>query len=81
MRKLALVLAGWLTGVSGRATAAPPVAAPGTGTYALARQRMVEEQLVAPGRDITNARASGATLTGTIRCPSVMGRPSLSLTS
>jgi protein-L-isoaspartate(D-aspartate) O-methyltransferase len=56
MRKLALVLAGWLTGLTGRGTAAPPVAAPGTDPYALARQRMVAEQLVAPGRDITNAR-------------------------
>jgi protein-L-isoaspartate(D-aspartate) O-methyltransferase len=56
MRKLALVLAGWLTGLTGRGTAAPPAAAPGTDAYALARQRMVAEQLVAPGRDITNAR-------------------------
>jgi protein-L-isoaspartate(D-aspartate) O-methyltransferase len=53
---MALVLAGWLTGLAGRGTAAPPVAAPGADTYALARQRMVVEQLAAPGRDITNAR-------------------------
>ena len=56
MRKLALLLAGWLTGLTGRGTAAPPTAPPGTDPYALARQRMVAEQLVAPGRDITNAR-------------------------
>jgi protein-L-isoaspartate(D-aspartate) O-methyltransferase len=54
--KVALMLAGWLTGLTGRGTAAPPVAAPGADPYALARQRMVAEQLVAPGRDITNAR-------------------------
>jgi len=56
MRKLALVLAGWLTGLTSRGTAATAVPAPGTDSYALARQRMVAEQLVAPGRDITNAR-------------------------
>jgi len=54
MRKLALVMAGWLTGLAGRGAAAPAVATPGTEPYALARQRMVAEQLVAPGRDITN---------------------------
>ena len=56
MRRLALVLAGWLTGLTGRGTAAPPVAAPGADAYALERQRMVTEQLEAPGRNITNAR-------------------------
>ena len=56
MRKLALVLAGWLASLNGRGTAAPVVAAPGTDPFALARQRMVAEQLVRPGRDITNAR-------------------------
>ena len=56
MRNLALVLAGWLAGLTGRGTAAPVVAAPGTDPFALARQRMVAEQLVRPGRDITNAR-------------------------
>jgi protein-L-isoaspartate(D-aspartate) O-methyltransferase len=50
------VLAGWLTSLSGRGTAAPLVSAPGTNAYAVARQRMVAEQLVAPGRDITNTR-------------------------
>jgi len=60
MRKVALVLAGWLTGLTGRGTAAPPAAAPWTDPYALARQRMVAEQLVAPGRDITNARVLAA---------------------
>src|ERR1017187_9123853 len=56
MRKLALLLAGWLAGLTGRVTAAPSPAAAGTDPYALARQRMVAEQLVRPGRDITNAR-------------------------
>ena len=53
---MALVLAGWLTGLTGRGAAAPALAAAGTDSYALARRRMVAEQLVAPGRDITNAR-------------------------
>jgi len=56
MRRFALVLAGWLTGLTSRGTAASPAPAPGTDLYALARQRMVAEQLVTPGRDITNAR-------------------------
>ncbi len=56
MRKEALILAGWLTGLTSRGTAGAPVAAPGTDPYALARQRMVAQQLVVPGRDITNAR-------------------------
>jgi protein-L-isoaspartate(D-aspartate) O-methyltransferase len=53
---MAFVMAGWLTGLTARGAAAPPAAAVGTDPYALARQRMVAEQLVAPGRDITNAR-------------------------
>jgi protein-L-isoaspartate(D-aspartate) O-methyltransferase len=56
MRKLALVMAGWLTGLTGRGTAAPPLAAAGTDSYVPARQRMVAEQLAGPGRGITNAR-------------------------
>jgi protein-L-isoaspartate(D-aspartate) O-methyltransferase len=56
MRKMALVLAGWLAGLTGRGTAAPSLTAAGTDPYALARQRMVTEQLVPPGRDIANAR-------------------------
>jgi protein-L-isoaspartate(D-aspartate) O-methyltransferase len=56
MRRVALVLAGWLTGLPGRGIAAPPVAAQAADPYAIARQRMVAEQLAAPGRDITNAR-------------------------
>jgi protein-L-isoaspartate(D-aspartate) O-methyltransferase len=49
-------MAGWLTGFTGRGSAAPYLAAAGTDPCALARQRMVAEQLVPPGRDITNAR-------------------------
>src|ERR1035441_6136980 len=56
MRRLTLVLAGWLTGLTGRGTAAPAPATAGTDHYTLARQRMVAEQLAKPGRDITNAR-------------------------
>ena len=56
MRKLALVMAGWLTGLAGRGPATPSLAAAGTDPYALARQRMVAEQIAGPGRDITNAR-------------------------
>jgi protein-L-isoaspartate(D-aspartate) O-methyltransferase len=60
MRKMALVLAGWLTGLTGRGTAAPSLPGEGTDLYALARQRMVAEQLVPTGRDITNARVLAA---------------------
>src|ERR1035437_5163170 len=56
MRRLTLVLAGWLTGLTGRGTAAPAPATAGTDQYTLARQRMVAEQHAKPGRDITNAR-------------------------
>ncbi len=56
MRKLVFVLAGWLTGLTGRGTVVASPAAAGTDAYALARHRMVAEQLAAPGRDITNAR-------------------------
>ena len=54
MRKLMLVLAGWLTALTSRGTAAPSLVAAGTDSYAAARHRMVAEQLVSPGRDITN---------------------------
>ena len=50
------MLAGWLTGLTGRGTAASAPTAAGTAYYTLARQRMVAEQLASPGRDITNAR-------------------------
>ena len=56
MRKFTLVLAGWLTGLTGRGTAAPALVAGGTDPYAFPRRQMVAEQLVRPGRDITNAR-------------------------
>ncbi len=56
MRSWALILAGWLRGLTGGGNAAPPEAAPATDSYAAARQRMVAEQLVGPGRDITDAR-------------------------
>ena len=60
MRKLALLLAGWLTGLTGRGTAAPAAVAAGSDPFAAARQQMVAEQLVRPGRDITNARVLAA---------------------
>ncbi len=48
-------MAGWLSGLTGRGTVAASPAAMGTDPYILPRQRMVAEQLVGPGRDITNA--------------------------
>ena len=60
MRSLTLLLAGWLTGLPGRGTAAASPATAETDPYTLARQRMVAEQLAAPGRDITNARVLAA---------------------
>jgi protein-L-isoaspartate(D-aspartate) O-methyltransferase len=56
VRKLALLLVGWLAGLTGRGTAAPSLVAAGTDPFALARQQMVTEQLARSGRDITNAR-------------------------
>ena len=56
MRKLALLMAGWLTALTGRGTAAPAVVAAGADPFALARQQMVSEQLARAGRDITNSR-------------------------
>ena len=53
---MTLLLAGWLTGLSDRGTAAAPVGAVGTDPYALARQHMVADQLTRQGRDITNLR-------------------------
>ena len=50
------MLAGWLTALTGRGTAAPSLVAAGSDPYAFARQQMVAKQLVRPGRDITNAR-------------------------
>jgi len=54
MRKLALLMAGWLIGLACRGTAAVPLGTVETDSYALARHSMVAEQLVRPGRDITN---------------------------
>jgi protein-L-isoaspartate(D-aspartate) O-methyltransferase len=53
-------LAGWLTGLPGRGNAVASPATAGTDPYALARHRMVAEQLVAPGRDITNIHVLSA---------------------
>jgi protein-L-isoaspartate(D-aspartate) O-methyltransferase len=50
------VLGGWLTALTGRGTTAPSATVTGADPYAIARQRMVAEQLVRRGRDITNAR-------------------------
>jgi len=54
------VLAGWLTSLTGRGNAGPPVPIAGADPYAVPRQRMVAEQLARPGRDITNARVLAA---------------------
>jgi protein-L-isoaspartate(D-aspartate) O-methyltransferase len=56
MRKLALLLAGWLTGLGSRGTAAPAIAGRGTDPFTVARQQMVTSQLLSAGRGITNAR-------------------------
>lgn len=60
MRKLALVMAGWLAGLTGRESAAASPAVAGADGYSVARQRMVAEQLAGPGRGITNARVLAA---------------------
>jgi len=53
-------MAGWLTGLAGRGTAAPSLVAAGADSFAVARQQMVTSQLLGPGRDITNARVLAA---------------------
>jgi protein-L-isoaspartate(D-aspartate) O-methyltransferase len=60
MRKLAVLMAGWLTGLSGRGTAAPVLVSTGADPLAVARQQMVSSQLVSAGRGITNARVIAA---------------------
>ena len=50
------MIAGWLTGLTGRGSAGPALAAVGTDPYTLARQQMVAAQLARPGRDITDTR-------------------------
>jgi protein-L-isoaspartate(D-aspartate) O-methyltransferase len=56
MRKLALLMASWLTGLGNRGTAAPAIEGKGTDPFAAARQQMVASQLVRAGRGITNSR-------------------------
>jgi len=53
-------MAGWLTGLASRGTAAPSLAASGSDPFVVARQRMVTSQLVSAGRDITNASVLAA---------------------
>ena len=60
MRKLALLMAGWLTGLTGRTTAFASPGTVGTDLYSIARQRMVTEQLVRHGRDITDVQVLAA---------------------
>lgn len=60
MRKLAVLMAGWLTGLASRGTAEPAVAASGNDPFAAARQQMVTLQLISAGRGITNARVLSA---------------------
>jgi protein-L-isoaspartate(D-aspartate) O-methyltransferase len=55
MWKGALILAGWLAGLTSHGIAAPPAAVPGADPYVLERQRMVAKQLTVSGRGITNA--------------------------
>jgi protein-L-isoaspartate(D-aspartate) O-methyltransferase len=60
MRKVALLLAGWLTGLGSRGNAAPAPAAQAADPFAAARQQMVISQLLSTGRGITNARVIAA---------------------
>jgi protein-L-isoaspartate(D-aspartate) O-methyltransferase len=53
-------MAGWLTGLGTRGTAAPSVAASGSDPFVEARQRMVTSQLVGASRGITNANVLSA---------------------
>jgi protein-L-isoaspartate(D-aspartate) O-methyltransferase len=54
MRKLVVLVAGWLAALTGRGTAAPALASSGGDTFAPARHEMVVEQLLRRGRDIMN---------------------------
>src|ERR1035437_10065832 len=60
MRRLTTLMSGWLTALTGRGTMAASPGAVGTDPYAIARERMVTEQLVRHGRDITNGQVLAA---------------------
>ncbi len=55
MRKPALLMTAWLGALTADETARPGLAPGAEDPLALARQRMVAEQLAGPGRNITNA--------------------------
>jgi protein-L-isoaspartate(D-aspartate) O-methyltransferase len=54
MKRVALLIAGWLTSVSGRGSADHSLMTAESDSYAAARRRMVVEQLEDAGRGITN---------------------------
>jgi protein-L-isoaspartate(D-aspartate) O-methyltransferase len=56
MRKLALLMAGWLTGLGSKGIAAPALAGNATDHFSAARQQMVTSQLMSASRGITNSR-------------------------
>src|SRR5512135_3219547 len=60
MRKPELLMSLWLTALSMVGIASPERMIAADEAFALARRQMVEEQLVGPGRGITNARVLAA---------------------
>ena len=60
MIRSALLVAAWVALFTGRLAATPCRAAATNDAFALARGRMVAEQLAVPGRNITNARVLAA---------------------
>ena len=60
MTRSALLVAAWVVIFAGCEVAAPCLGAETNDAFALARRRMVAEQLAASGRDITNARVLAA---------------------
>ncbi len=53
-------MAAWMTILTGREATVSAQAVAGEDSFAIARRRMIAEQLVGPGRDITNARVLAA---------------------
>ena len=60
MGKIKLLVAAWMTVLTGREAVLPNEAGAGEDAFAGARRRMIAEQLVGPGRGITNARVLAA---------------------
>ena len=60
MGKLRLLKTAWMTFLTGREAGMPDEAAAEEDPFGIARHRMIAEQLIGPGRDITNARVLAA---------------------